>query len=157
MAHPHWVGVKVEVEEWERDVDELAPVLGLAQRGDPVALSEADTLPKVLTVELLEGQVVMVGEVQGLAWPLKVPFLDTLGVKLPCKEVREATRDKVARLGEPLPPSRECESMGLLEAVDPRVFEFLGDKEGVRVMVADALVLGDRDPEVESLALAEGL
>jgi hypothetical protein len=83
VAHPHWVGVRVEVEEWERDVEKLAPVLRLAQKGDPVTLSEADTLPKVLTVELLEEQVVMVEEVLGLARPLREPLLDTLGVKLP--------------------------------------------------------------------------
>ena len=127
VVHPHWVGVRVEVGEWEGDGDSLAPALGVAQGLDPVAHSEADTLPRALTVELLDMQVVVVKEVLRLAWPLKEPLLDTLGVRLPGKAVREATMDRDTRLGVSLPPSSVCVSTALLEAVDPRVCDCTGD------------------------------
>ena len=62
-----------------------------------------------------------------------------------------------ANLGEPLPLSKVFVNTALLEAVGPLVCESARDPEDVSVPEAVALVLGERDPEGESLALAEGL
>ena len=62
-----------------------------------------------------------------------------------------------ASLGEPLPLNKEFVNTALLEAVGPLVCESVRDPKNVSVPKAVALVLGERDPEGDSLALAEGL
>ena len=154
VVQAHCVGVRLEVGRRETEGVQVTPRLELAS-DDAEAHPEADALPLDVTEEISEEVEHVVGEAQGLAVPLTEPRNDTLGVVLP-RKVLEAAADREAGPGLPLSPHGVLATKVVLEAVEPRVSESLGDLEGVRVLVAVVQVLREKAPEGDTLELPEG-